>query len=69
MLNVGRADGPTSLPTGMPLPRARVRPMTLAIKAFRVKYSLSTTPLRMVFSSGIPEPKAPGKGRRRGGVD
>lgn len=56
-------DGPTSLPTGMPLPRARVRPMTLAIKAFRVKYSFSTTPLRMVFSSGIPEPEAPGKER------
>lgn len=47
----------TSLPTGMPLPRAAVRPMTLAIKALRVKYSFSTTPLRMVFNSGIPEPE------------
>lgn len=50
----------TSLPTGIPLPRARVRPMTLAIKAFRVKYSFSTTPLRMVFNSGIPEPDTQG---------
>lgn len=46
----------TSLPTGIPLPRPAVSPMTLAIKAFRVRYSFSTTPLRMVFSSGIPEP-------------
>lgn len=61
MLSAKCMDGPTSLPTGMPLPRARVRPMTLAIKAFRVKYSFSTTPLRMVFSSGIPEPEVPGK--------
>lgn len=47
---------PTSLPTGMPLPRAAVSPMTLAMKALRVKYSFRTTPLRMVLSSGIPEP-------------
>lgn len=54
-------SSPTSLPTGMPLPRAAVRPMTLAIKALRVKYSFSTTPLRMVFSSGIPEPETEGE--------
>lgn len=51
----------TSFPTGMPLPRAAVRPMTFAIKALRVRYSLSTTPLRMVFSSGIPEPSPEGE--------
>lgn len=50
----------TSLPTGIPLPRPAVRPMTLAMKAFRVRYSFSTTPLRMVFSSGIPEPERGG---------
>ena len=46
----------TSLPTGIPLPRPAVRPITLAMKALRVRYSFRTTPLRMVFSSGIPEP-------------
>lgn len=46
----------TSLPTGIPLPRLAVSPMTLAMKALRVRYSFRTTPLRMVFSSGIPEP-------------
>lgn len=51
-----RAGAFTSLPTGMPLPRPAVSPMTLATKALRVRYSFSTTPLRMVFSSGIPEP-------------
>lgn len=44
------------MPTGIPLPRPAVRPMTLAMKALRVRYSFKTTPLRMVFSSGIPEP-------------
>lgn len=47
----------TSLPTGIPLPRPAVRPMTLAMKALKVRYSFRTTPLRMVFSSGIPEPE------------
>lgn len=46
----------TSFPTGIPLPRPAVRPMTLAMKALRVRYSFKTTPRRMVFSSGIPEP-------------
>lgn len=46
----------TSLPSGMPLPREQVRPMTLATKVLKVRYSFSTTPLRMVFISGIPEP-------------
>lgn len=46
----------TSLPTGIPLPKPAVSPTTLATKALRVRYSFSTTPLRMVFSSGIPEP-------------
>lgn len=46
----------TSFPTGIPLPRPAVRPMTLAMKALRVRYSFRTTPLRMVFSSGMPEP-------------
>lgn len=51
-----KASSFTSLPTGMPLPRPAVSPMTLATKALRVRYSFSTTPLRMVFNSGIPEP-------------
>lgn len=46
----------TSLPRGIPLPRAQVRPMTLATKVLKVRYSFSTTPRRMVFISGIPEP-------------
>lgn len=46
----------TSLPRGIPLPRAQVRPMTLATNVLKVRYSFSTTPLRMVFISGIPDP-------------
>lgn len=30
--------------------------MTLATKVFRVRYSFSTTPRKMVFISGMPEP-------------
>lgn len=52
----GMCECVTSLPRGMPLPRAQVRPMTLATNVLKVRYSLSTTPLRMVFISGIPEP-------------
>lgn len=47
----------TSLPTGIPLPRPAVSPSTFAINALSVKYSFSTTPLSMVFISGIPEPE------------
>lgn len=47
----------TSFPTGMPLPSPAVRPTTLATKALRVRYSLRTTPLIMVLSSGIPDPE------------
>lgn len=50
----------TSLPRGMPLPRAHVSPITLATKVLKVRYSFSTTPLRMVFISGIPEPGTTG---------
>ena len=46
----------TSLPRGIPLPRAQVSPMTLATKVFRVRYSFSTTPRKMVFISGMPDP-------------
>ena len=35
--------------------------MTLATKVLKVRYSLSTTPLSIVFISGIPEPE---KGKR-----
>lgn len=48
--------GVTSLPRGIPLPRAQVSPMTLATKVFRVRYSFSTTPRKMVFISGMPDP-------------
>ena len=54
----GTLECVTSLPRGMPLPRAQVRPMTFATNVLKVRYSLSTTPLRMVFISGIPEPGA-----------
>lgn len=58
---MGREEGITSFPRGIPLPRAHVRPMTLAMNVLKVKYSFRTTPLRMVFISGMPEP---GKRRR-----
>lgn len=47
----------TSLPTGIPLPSPAVRPITFAANALKVRYSFSTTPLRIVFISGIPEPE------------
>lgn len=47
----------TSFPTGMPLPSPAVRPTTLATNAWRVRYSLRTTPLIIVLSSGIPDPE------------
>lgn len=53
------------MPTGIPLPRPAVSPTTLATKALRVRYSFSTTPLRIVFSSGIPEPVEKTEERRR----
>ena len=46
----------TSFPRGIPLPRAQVRPMTLATNVLNVRYSFRTTPLSIVFISGIPEP-------------
>lgn len=48
----------TTLPRNMVLPadRVQVRPTTLAPKFLIVKYSSRMTPVRMVFSSGIPEP-------------
>lgn len=52
----GPQAGVTSLPRGIPLPRAQVSPMTLATKVFRVRYSFSTTPRKMVFISGMPDP-------------
>ena len=48
--------GVTSLPSGIPLPSVAVKPIALAISVRKVKYSLSTTPLKIVFISGIPEP-------------
>lgn len=53
----GKVQPPTSFPRGIPLPRAQVRPMTLATKVLNVRYSFSTTPLSIVFISGIPEPE------------
>lgn len=46
----------TSLPNGMPLPNVAVKPITLATSVLNVKYSLSATPRKMVFISGMPEP-------------
>lgn len=46
----------TSLPRGIPLPKAKARLMTLATKVLKVRYSFSNTPRRMVFISEIPEP-------------
>lgn len=46
----------TSFPRGKPLPSAQVSPTTLATNVFNVRYSFSTTPLRIVFISGIPDP-------------
>lgn len=54
----------TSFPRGIPLPRAQVRPMTLATNVLKVRYSFRTTPLSIVFISGIPEP---GKWKERDG--
>lgn len=52
-----RKESSTSFPRGIPLPRAQVRPMTLATKVLKVRYSLRTTPLSIVFISGIPDPE------------
>lgn len=46
----------TSLPSGIPLPRVAVNPITFATSVLNVKYSLSATPRNIVFISGIPEP-------------
>lgn len=40
----------------MPLPSVAVNPITLATSVLNVKYSLSATPRRIVFISGMPEP-------------
>lgn len=58
----------TSFPMGIPLPRPAVRPMTLATNALSVRYSFNTTPLRMVLSSGIPEPEGQIKDLKREGA-
>lgn len=46
----------TSFPSGIPLPRVAVNPITLATRVLNVKYSFNVTPRKMVFISGIPEP-------------
>lgn len=50
-------NGP-SLPRGKPEPRVQVSPTILAMSVRNVRYSLSTTPRRIVFISGIPDPIA-----------
>ena len=47
-----------SLPRGIPLPSVAVSPTILASSVLPERYSFSTTPLRMVFISGMPEPMA-----------
>merc|ERR1719239_539035 len=49
-------NGP-SLPRGIPEPSVAVRPITLATRVLKVRYSLSTTPLSITFISGMPEMK------------
>ncbi len=46
----------TSFPSGIPAPRVAVRAIIFAIPVRNVKYSFKTTPRRIVFISGIPEP-------------
>lgn len=46
----------TSFPSGIPLPKVAVNPITFATSVLNVKYSFSATPLNIVFISGIPEP-------------
>lgn len=40
----------------LPQARVQVSPTTLAPKFLMARYSSSTTPVRMVLSSGMPEP-------------
>lgn len=47
----------TSFPNGNPVPNVAVSPIIFAISVLKVKYSFRTTPLKIVFISGIPEPK------------
>ena len=47
----------TSLPMGSPQPREVHKPTIFATRVRAVRYSLSTTPRRMVFISGIPDPR------------
>lgn len=47
-----------SLPSGNPEPKVKVSPTIFAISVRKVRYSLRTTPRKMVFISGIPEPIA-----------
>ena len=47
----------TSFPMGRPLPSEVHNPTILDIKVRNVRYSFSTTPLRIVFISGIPDPE------------
>lgn len=46
----------TSFPSGIPLPSVAVKPITFATSVLNVRYSLSVTPRKIVFISGIPEP-------------
>ena len=46
----------TSLPMGRPHPSDVHSPTTLAMSVRRVRYSFNTTPRKIVFISGIPEP-------------
>ena len=41
---------------GNPLPREEHRPTILEMSVLNVRYSFSTTPRKIVFISGIPEP-------------
>ena len=46
----------TSFPNGNVLPKEEHSPTTLATKVLNVRYSFSTTPRKIVFISGMPEP-------------
>lgn len=46
----------TSLPSGIPLPKVAVKPITFATSVLIVRNSSNATPLNIVLTSGTPDP-------------